>query len=330
MSFLLPNLLHFTRLLRTLGLDVQAARTLDVAQGLEHIEIGRRQDFYHTLRALLVHRPQDLPIFDEAFRVFWRRPPGDRTTQDLRAMGEHRRTGRPRVEAPTDEPVAEGQEGDVAPAAGIEQVAALSYSARHVLRAKDFTRYTEEELLQAKRMMAEFRWQIGMRRTRRWTAGRGGRPDLRRVIRVNIRYGGEPVDLPFRERKQRRRPLVLICDVSGSMERYTRMLLHFLYCVASRLDRVEVFLFATRLTRITRQLERRAVDEVVSQLPRQVPDFAGGTRIGDALRAFHVTWARRVLGRGPVVLLISDGWDPAANRTGFAPRWRGCSARPTG
>ena len=307
MSFLLHNLIHFTRVLRDLDLDVQAARTIDLAQALSHIDVGRRSDFYHALRTLLIHRPQDLPVFDEAFRLFWRPPPGAWTTTDLRAMGERRRTGAPKVEAPASE--LPGGANTSPPVAGMQRIAAESYSGRETLEAKDFASYTPAEIAEAKRMMAELRWEVGRRRTRRWVPGRGGQLDLRRVIRANMRFGAEPVVLPTRVRKARQRPLVLLCDVSGSMERYSRMLVHFLYCIAGRLDCVETFLFSTRLTRVTRELERRSVDDVLPGLPRHVSDFAGGTRIGDALRALNLTWARRVLGHGAVVLLISDGWD---------------------
>lgn len=312
MSSLLPNLLHFSRLLGSLGLEVQAVRTLDVVHALAHIDIGRRTDFYHTLRCMLVHRPQDLPVFDEAFRVFWRRPPEDWLTQDLRAMGEQRKTGAPRYDAPAS-PRALDNDRSTAPALEVQRVSALSSNDREVLRTKDFGNLTEDEVEQARRMMAELRWDVGVRRTRRWRAGRGGVLDLRRAVRANAAYGYELVDLPTRRRKVRRRPLVLLCDVSGSMERYVRMLLHFVYCMSGGLDRVEVFLFATRLTRVTRFLGHTTNAgtgaTVVPRLPTQVPDFGGGTRIGEALRVFNVRWSRRVLGHGSVVLIISDGWD---------------------
>jgi uncharacterized protein len=310
MSSLLPNLLHFGRLLRSLGLDVQAGRMLDVAGALEHIDIGRRTDFSFTLRSLLVHRQQDLALFDEAFRAFWRRPAGEWSSEDLRALGERRRFGPPRTDAPAVEP---RSPDDRSPATlgdeTVDGIAPMSYSSREVSRVKDFARFTEEELKQAKATIAAFRWDLGRRQTRRWTPGRSGIPDLRRVVRRNLRYGGEPITLPTRDRLSKRRPLVLLCDVSGSMERYARMLLHFIHSLTRGLDRVEAFLFATRLTRITREIARRGVDEAVPKIQRRIPDWAGGTRIGEALRTFNVGWARRVLGRGPIVLLISDGWD---------------------
>ena len=299
---------------------------IDVAQALDHVDIGCRQDFRYALRCLLVHRAQDLPIFDDAFNVFWRRPPGAWLTRDLRALGEQRRFGPPRVEQAASEPSAADPPRGAA-VAEIERVAPLSNSAREVLRDKDFDTFTEAELAEARQLMAALRWNLGVRRTRRWVAGSGGMPDLRRVLRANLRYGAELVELPTRQRKSARRPIVLLCDVSGSMERYTRVLLHFVSCVTHRLDQVESFVFATRLTRITRYLADRSIDEVVRALPRHVPDLAGGTRIGDALKTFNVAWARRVCGRGQVVLLISDGWDrgdPEALRREVARLQRSC------
>ena len=330
MSYLLHNLIHFGRLLHQLGLDVHAGRMREVAQALAHIDIGHRQEFSHALRSLLVHRVQDLALFDEAFRVFWRRPHGEWTTTDLRAMGEARRSGPPEYEseAPPGE-TSSSTGNERRPTFEVERMAALTYSGREGLYAKDFAHFSEDEVAAAQRMIADLDWQIGDRRSKRWTPGRGTTLDLRRVVRINMRYGAELVDLPTRRRKTKRRPLILICDVSGSMERYSRMLLHFVHALSGggRLGRVESFLFATRLTRITRELGGRAVDDVVPTLPRHIPDFGGGTRIGEALRSFNRDWARRVRGQGPIVLLISDGWDrgePEELRIEMARLQRSC------
>ena len=330
MSFLLHNLIHFTRLLHRLGLDVPAGRTRDVAAALACVDAGRRSEFYHTLRSLLVHRADDLALFDEAFRVFWRKPHGDWTTKDLSAMGEKRRSGAPEYEseAPPDSDAA-GDAGGGEPRYGVERMAVLSYSDRDALYAKDFEQFTEDEVAAAERMLAELDWELGEHRSKRWTPGSGPALDLRRAVRANMRYGGELIDLPERRRKTRRRPLVLLCDVSGSMERYSRMLLHFVHALSGggRPGRVESFVFATRLTRITRQLAARSAAAVVPALPRRIGDFGGGTRIGDALRTFNLEWARRVRGQGPIVLLISDGWDrgePELLRAEMARLQRSC------
>ena len=329
MSFLLHNLLHFTRLLHRLGLDVQAGRAREVAAALAHVDVGRRTDFYHTLRSLLIHRADDLAVFDEAFRVFWRRPHGDWTERDLSAMGEKRRSGAPEYESEAPESNAEGEGGERRASYQVERMAVLSYSDRESLYAKDFEQFTEDELAAAERMMANLDWDLGERTSKRWTPGRGPALDLRRAVRANMRYGGELIDLPERRRKTKRRPLILLCDVSGSMERYSRMLLHFVHALTGggRLGRVESFAFATRLTRITRQLVTRKAEVAVPRLPRTIADFGGGTRIGDALRTFNVEWARRVRGQGPVMLLISDGWDrgePDRLRTEIARLQRCC------
>jgi uncharacterized protein with von Willebrand factor type A (vWA) domain len=311
MSFLLDNLLHFGRLLHSLGLDVHAGRMLDVASALRHVDIGRRSDVYFTLQSLLIHRQQDLAMFDEAFRVFWRRPPGEWSANDLRALGEQRRFGKPQVDLPAGDSVATDDSSLATLAEPVERVEPMSYGSHEVSRVKDFALFSEEELERGKAMIAALTWDLGVRRTRRWAPGRGKVLDLRRVIHRNIRYGGEPLSLPTRDRTLKRRPLVVVCDVSGSMERYARMLLHFIYSLSGgpAFASVEAFLFATRLTRITRELAHRGTPDKVLKIPRRVPDWGGGTRIGNALRTFNVQWARRVMGHGPVVLLISDGWD---------------------
>ena len=307
MSVLFRNLIRFGRLLHAAGLDVPAGRMIDVASALDHVDIGRRSDFYHALRTLLVHRRQDLPIFDDLFRAFWREP-WQRPGHDLRAMGRQRSLGRPEVVLTGASP--EEATGD-APAnedfrAG--QIAATSYSAQDALRAKDFAEFTDGELREARQIVSAMKWDLGRRRTWRRRRNEGREPDLRRVARENIRYGAEPVRIPRRGRTTKPRPLVVIADVSGSMERYARMLLHFIYSVGSGERRVEAFVFATRFTRITGDIARHGVREAAI-VARHVPDWGGGTRIGEALRAFNVHWARRVVSRGAIVLLISDGWD---------------------
>ena len=328
-GYIFHNLMLFGRLLRRLGLDVHAARMLDVAQALEYIGVRRKRDFRNALRTMLVHRQQDIALFDEAFLVFWRRPTDEWTTMDLRSLGEQRRFRQPQVGPPpagSDSP--ERFYGGDEPGRDVDLVdLTQTYSPREVLRVKDFSKFTTEEFDQAKEMMAELKWDMGIRRTRRWAPGQGPNLDLRRVIRNNMKYGGELVELPRRQRKHKPRPLVLICDVSGSMERYTRMLLHFLYCVTGGPDQVEAFLFATRLTRVTAYLRHRGIDQAVTEVSRAVPDWAGGTRIGGTLRVFNLQWARRVLGWGAVVLIISDGWDrgePELLRCEMARLQRSC------
>jgi uncharacterized protein with von Willebrand factor type A (vWA) domain len=302
-THLLPNLLRFGRLLHAAGLEAPPGRMVEVAQALTHIDISRRADFYFTLQSLLVSRPQDRALFAEAFRLFWREPLGPGAQGRRRVV----RTGTPRVESLAGE-IAGDAAGVPALEASASRTSAQSYSDREVSRTADFATFTEEELQQARQVLATLRWNVDERRTRRWRQGKGRALDFRRIVRRNLRYGAEPIVVPTKRRKVEVRPLVLLCDVSGSMERYARMLLYFVHGLASR-RRVEAFVFATRLTRITRDLVRAQAADVVPAIPGRLPDWGGGTRIGEALRAFNVRWARRVSGRGPVVLLISDGWD---------------------
>ena len=185
-----------------------------------------------------------------------------------------------------------------------------TYSARELLREKDFAELSAEEIRAVKEMMTELLWQLGQQRTRRHKPGSGNHIDLRRSLRQSLRNGGEILEWSYRRPKYRPRPLVIIADISGSMERYTRMLLHFIYSLRKGADQpIEAFLFGTRLTRITRQLRDSNVDRAMEEVSRAVPDWSGGTRIGQALRRFNFDWARRVLGQGAIVLMISDGWD---------------------
>ena len=308
---ILRSLMLFAEVLRKVGLDVSSGNVLDLVRALEHAPIGRKQDFRQAARCILVHRKQDLALFDEAFQVFWRRPATGQTTLDLRSMGEQRRYRKPQVSPPpatdTDESGVAGDNDD--DQSGDRVDLTRTYSAREVLREKDFADYKTTEIADAKRMMAELSWNPGRRITRRLTSGEGAWLDLRKTFRRNLKYGGEPLEIAHRQRKDKPRPLVLICDVSGSMERYTRMLLHFIHTIAHGPQHVEAFLFATRLTRITRYLNYRSIDQAVTEVARAVPDWAGGTRIGQALVSFNFQWIRRVLGGGAVVLIISDGWD---------------------
>lgn len=305
----LHNLMLFAGVLRRLGLDVGSGNVLDLVRATEYAPIGRKQDFQQAARALLVHRKQDLPLFDEAFQVFWRIPASSHLTRDLRSMGEQRRFRQPQAGPPPDDrpDAQDGEQGDDQAQDRIDMT--RTYSVREVFREKDFADFTPSEISDARRMLAQLSWDLGQRRTRRLIPGQGPSIDLRRTLRLNLKYGGEFLGLAHRRKKDKLRPLVLICDISGSMERYTRMLLHFIHTISSDVENVEAFLFATRLTRITRYLSHRGVDQTINEVSRAVPDWAGGTRIGQAIKTFNFQWLRRVLRGGAVVLIISDGWD---------------------
>jgi len=309
MSRLLDNLLFFGRILRRAGIDVHPGRMIDVVEALGHVNLGARDEVYYTCRALLVHRPEQLAVFDVAFEKFWRQQlgrPGSGATRPARQPDD----SVSRKESQTgQELVAEiGALGN-ADGGASSGSAVRTWSDRGGLSAKDFATLSTAEIAAAQLALARLVWSPGERRTRRWVRGRGPRIDLRRAISESLRTGGDIVTLSRRRRRIRPRPLVLLCDVSGSMERYSRMLLHFAHAVTKRHQRVEAFLFSTELTRITRELRLPRPDDALGAVSRSVRSWSGGTRIGAAMKEFHQRWSRRALVGGPVVLIISDGWD---------------------
>jgi hypothetical protein len=304
---LLDHLLAFGRLLRQFGVAVDSRQMLELLAALEHITIGRREDVFLTCRTVLVRRREDLPVFDEAWEFFWaaqrRGMPGgvalpDNRVQEVRIprrLQRERQTG----QADDDRPREEQEEIEVQ----------MSYSRSEQLRQKDFAHFTGDEMDQARELIAQLAYRIAQRRVRRWRSGKGRQIDARRTLRQALRSGGEMLTLWHKTRRLKQRPLVVLCDISGSMDRYSRILLHFVHTMSLGLRDVETFVFGTRLTRITRMLEHKDIDEAVQAIGSAVQDWSGGTRIGDAIRDFNFKWGRRVLGRGAVVLLISDGWD---------------------
>ena len=308
-SQLFNNLILFGRLLRGLGLDVNPGRMIDLVQALEHIDIGRRDDFYYAVRSLLVHRHEDLPLFEQAFEMFWQKPVDEWGTMEWN-LGVRRARTRPLVASPAPR-AAEGPAKKEAPedAPPLLEVT-RTYAAQEVLRQRDFADLTAEELENVKHLISRLVWQLGDRRTRRHRRGRGRQLDLRRTLRRSLKWSGEVLAWAHREPRFKPRPLVVLADISGSMERYTRLLLHFIYSLTRGLEqRVEVFLFGTRLTCVSREMRDRDVERALREVSGSVLDWSGGTRIGYAVKDFNYHWARRVLGGGAVVLLISDGWD---------------------
>ena len=308
---LLHNLLLFGRVLRGLGLDVNPGRMMDLVSALDHIEIGRKSDFFYSARALLVHDREDLALFDEAFELFWRKPP---ESWQVEWQGFSRRRKRPGplvTHPPLKEAASQTNDSASSSSEPMTVVEVTrTYSSREILRHKNFAEMSAEESEAVKHMMANLLWNVSERRTRRKHPGKGELLDLRRTLRSSLRSEGEILSWSYREPKLKPRPLVVIADISGSMERYTRLLLHFIYGMKAALRQpVEAFVFSTRLTRITRPLQIRDLDLALKNVGQLVNDWAGGTRIGESLKTFNFEWGRRVLGRGAVVLIISDGWD---------------------
>lgn len=339
---LLYRLTEFGRILWEVGIYVGPGKMLDLAETLEHVDITNKEDFYHTLKCSLLAKHEQEAVFDQMYIYYWHmrnrqgQKPGDATPgaakredkplrlppSELKRLAEHMNTPveqrkelRPEMRETERKRVAEERQADE-PNNDDEQPQGTAYSAIEVLRKKDFESFSWDEVQEAKKLMSEMRWQLGMRETHRMTpAKHGSSPDMRRIVRRNLKYGAELLELTWRETRFKPRPLVIICDISGSMSLYSRLLLHFIHTISNGLLNVEAFVFGTRLTRITRQLKRRDVDEAVSDVSKLVQDWSGGTRIGDALHGFNQQWARRVLGRGAVVLLISDGWDRGESGT---------------
>lgn len=326
------NLMRLGRRLRAAGLAIGSGQILNLFDALEAAGLERKDDVYHAARAVLIMRPEDIPTFDVEFARFWRdlveRLPAmldSSAGKDEEAVGkpEPRRRdkeepGEGKGEAGTsDEKTMLAIEGTDNPEdeAASEDFEAppedvLIFSSRDAFRKKDFAQFTPEEVADARRVMERMQWRLGKRKTRRRErALRGEFVDHRTMLRSALKQGGVPVELKWRRRKEKMRPLVLICDISGSMDRYSRLLLQFVHTLETGLDSVEVFVFGTRLTRITRELRKRDVDRAVEDVVNAVDDWSGGTRIGEAIREFNYTWSRRVLRSNATVVLISDGWD---------------------
>lgn len=306
---ILEHVLAFTRLLREMGVDVSPGQALELVRALEHAPITSREDFRGAARCTLIRRHEDLPLFDTAFAFYWRVSSGvDPAMMAIPIVKTPAKPMRlPRRQRGHDDEARAGEDQHEEE----EKVEImLSYSASEALRSKDFGTFTWEEVQACKALLRELTWRIEPRKTRRKRpTARGRQIDMRRMLRRNLRYGGELLELTWRAQRTRQRPLVVLCDISGSMDRYSRILLQFVHTFSNGLRDVEAFVFGTRLTRVTRLLRARDIDDAIGLVSKQVNDWAGGTRIGETLKEFNYIWGRRVLGRGAVVLLISDGWD---------------------
>lgn len=300
------NLIGFARLLRRAGLPVGPAESLAAAEALSITGIAERDTVRAALRATLLHAHDHHEVFDGAFDLWWRAPGlplggGEAGTEATERLPAARR-------------LAEALASNRDPAGGEREdkpeEASLSVSAAERLGQLDFEAMSAEEIAAAKREIRRLALPLAARPTRRFRPDpHGPRSDLRATVRASLRRGGEILAIERRRRMERSPPLVAICDISGSMARYAQVLVHFLHAVTNDRDRVHTFLFGTRLTNVTRQLRHRDPEVAFQMVGRTAPDWSGGTRIGEALEHFNRDWARRVLGQGAVVLLITDGLD---------------------
>jgi uncharacterized protein with von Willebrand factor type A (vWA) domain len=313
-SALLANVMHFARILRATGLPIGPGRVLEGVRAVEAVGLASKADFYWALHAVFVNRHDQRVLFDQAFRLFWRDPQmAERMMALLLPQAKPDMVqAKPELNRRLAEALQASAPPRPRPPGEIDERidAAMTFSEREVLQAKDFEQMSAAEMAAAKRMLARLRLPIGEYRTRRFEAHVAGtHADLRATLRATARSGGDVIALRFRQPRLRPPPLVVLCDISGSMERYSRMFLHFLHAIANDRDRVQTFLFGTRLTNITRQLRDKDVDRALAKVAAAVEDWSGGTRIGRCLADFNLHWARRVLAQNAVVLFISDGLD---------------------
>jgi hypothetical protein len=317
-GLLSENIMHFGRVLRRAGLPIGPGQVLAALNAVEAVGLGSRVDFYWTLHSVFVNRRDQRELFDQAFHIFWRNPDIlERMMQIMlpdaggaqQAAENAEEISRRLAEALN--PNRDG--GDDDEEEGEEEItfdASLTWSAGEVLRDMDFEKMSSAEVREALDAIRRMRLPIMQVPTRRFRADpSGARIDMRRSLRAALRSGSDYIPLMKRKRRTRHPPLVIICDISGSMERYSRMMLHFMHAITNDRDRVHTFLFGTRLTNVTRYLRYKDVDAALEKVGEAVVDWSGGTRIGHSVHEFNQNWSRRVLTQGAVTVLISDGLD---------------------
>jgi uncharacterized protein with von Willebrand factor type A (vWA) domain len=315
-SKLAANLMHFGRVLRHAGLPLGPGRVLDAIEAAEAVGITRRQDLYWALHTVFVHRRAEHELFHRAFELFWRDPAGLEAAMaallpriDAPGHRPPKRTPRRLAEAlaPKHSQVARRIETE-REQASIDAV--MTWSHRESFRTRDFDDMSSEEIAEAKRIVARMRLHFGLMRTRRRRGDAlGARVDVRATFRASLRSGGQLVPLRWSSARYRPRPIVVLCDISGSMDRYSRMLLAFVQALSNDRDRVFCFVFGTHLTNVTRHLRHRDIDVALAAIGDAAGGWGGGTRIGHCLAEFNLKWSRRVLGHGAIVLLVTDGLD---------------------
>ena len=314
---LADNIVYFARALRAAGIPVGPGAVLDALQALKVAGIGARDDFYWTLHAVFVKRHEHSILFDQAFRIFFRRRG---YIDQLLAMMLPQAPAAPQAPQAgatrVHEALFAGLDDKLKKEREVELDARMTVSDREVLQRKDFAQMTAAEIAAAKDAMKRLVLPLAELRTRRLTPHRHGHLiDIRRTLRASMKGGGDFIDLRFIGPKTRSPPLVALLDISGSMSQYSRIFLHFLHALTDARKRVSTFLFGTRLTNVTRALRGRDPDDALASCSAAVPDWSGGTRIASSLRAFNKLWARRVLAQGAVVLLITDGLERDADET---------------
>ena len=301
---ILGHVVTFGRVLHEAGLEIGPGRVADSLRALDAVDLARQEDVYFALRQTLVSRQDELDLFDRAFGAWFLRAPVLPPVRSRSGAEVETRVG----QAPTDRLRRREEEGEKEDETG--DPLELGASAQELLRDKDFSELTGDELRRLRELIARISRTRPQRHSRRRTvAAHGDMLDVRRMIRRSLRTGGDPLDRPLRTRKEVPRKLVVLCDVSGSMDSYARALLLFLHAVVGTGRGVEAFAFGTRLSRLTSDLATRDPDAALARCTEAVVDWGSGTRIGASLREFNETWGRRALSRGAIVLIVSDGWE---------------------
>jgi uncharacterized protein len=314
---LADNIVYFARALRAAGIPVGPGAVLDALQALKVAGVGTRDDFYWTLHAVFVKRHEHSILFDQAFRIFFRRRGYiDQLLAMMLPQAPAAPTAPQAGATRVHEALFAGLDDKLKKEREVELDARMTVSDREVLQRKDFAQMTAAEIAAAKDAMKRLVLPLAELRTRRLTPHPHGHLiDIRRTLRASMKGGGDFIDLRFIGPKTRSPPLVALLDISGSMSQYSRICLHFLHALTDARKRVSTFLFGTRLTNVTRALRERDPDDALASCSAAVPDWSGGTRIASSLRAFNKLWARRVLAQGAVVLLITDGLERDADET---------------
>ena len=312
------NVLYFARVLRSAGIPIGSGRILDAIKAINKIGLADKSIFYWALHSVFVHKNEHREIFDQAFKIFWKNP---RLLEKMMQLALPRlNTGTPEAsDADINRRVQEAfntdnmsKENYVHPSTEDELKfdAVMTYSESELLQGMDFEQMSSDEINTAKKVIAQMNLSIPQVKSRRFKNSSLRRKiDLRQSLKGANKFCGEYIPLRYKSRKDKNPPIVAICDISGSMSRYSRMLLHFMHVLTTLRNDVHTFLFGTRLTNVTRFLRFKDVDEALAATSSAVEDWSGGTRIGDCLKDFNFNWSRRVLGPGAIVLFITDGLD---------------------
>ena len=304
------RVLHFARALRAAGLPIGPGRVLTAVEAAAEVGLSRRDDLYWALHAVLVSRAEDRALFDQAFRLAWREPEALPPGLELLLSHSPLPSPRPAPLRRVAEALSPSRALPAAPPRAVEVDAVLAWSEREQLRTRDFEQLSAAEVREAERAVARLRLPLPELPVRRMRPDPAGvRVDQRATLRQAVRAGPDAIPLRWRSPSRRPPAVVALCDVSGSMARYSRMLLRFLHALTRSRAQVHSFTFGTRLTPVTRHLRHRDVDAALAAVGRAVPDWEGGTRIGPCLREFNLRWSRRLLSQGTVVLLMTDGLD---------------------